>query len=95
MTVLTTVMSSLRCQRYLSNLTLSQSLHRLSEGFTLFVVYINYHVKTSISYVPYPNSYLTMELFILFGGFYALYVVGNAIAATLDYQAVNKTRRYK
>ncbi len=36
-----------------------------------------------------------MELFILFGGFYALYVVGNAIAATLDYQAVNKTRRYK
>ena len=95
MTVLTTVMSSLRCQRYLSNLTLSQSLLRLSEGFTLFVVYINYHVKTSISYVPYPNSYLTMELFILFGGFYALYVVGNAIAATLDYQAVNKTRRYK
>jgi len=36
-----------------------------------------------------------MELFILFGGFYALYVVGNAIAATLDYRAVNKTRRYK
>ena len=59
------------------------------------VVYINYHVKTSISYVPYPNSYLIMELFILFGGFYALYVVGNAIAATLDYRAVNKTRRYK
>ena len=36
-----------------------------------------------------------MELLILFGGFYALYVVGNAIATTLDYQAVNKTRRYK
>ena len=36
-----------------------------------------------------------MELFILFGGFYALYVVGNAIATTLDYQAVNKTRKYK
>jgi len=36
-----------------------------------------------------------MELFILFGGFYALYVVGNAIAATLDYRAVNKTGRYK
>ncbi len=59
------------------------------------VVYINYHVKTSINYVPYPNSYLIMELFILFGGFYALYVVGNAIAATLDYREVNKTRRYK
>ena len=35
-----------------------------------------------------------MELFILFGGFYALYVVGNAIASNLDYQEVNK-RRYK
>ena len=35
-----------------------------------------------------------MEILILFGGMYALYVVGNAIAATLDYQAVNK-RRYK
>ena len=35
-----------------------------------------------------------MELFILFGGMYALYVIGNAIASTLDYQAVNK-RRYK
>ena len=80
---------------YSDSLTLSQSLLRLSEGFTLFVVYINYHVKTSINYVPYLNSYLIMELFILFGGFYALYVVGNAIAATLDYRAVNKTRRYK
>ena len=36
-----------------------------------------------------------MELLILIGGLYALYVVGNAIATTLDYQAVNKTRRYK
>ena len=62
MTVLITVMSSLRCQRYLSNLTLSQSLLRLSEGFTLFVVYINYHVKTSINYVLYPNSYLIMGI---------------------------------
>ena len=35
-----------------------------------------------------------MELFILFGGFYALYVVGNAIAVHLDYQEVNK-RRFK
>jgi len=31
-----------------------------------------------------------MELLILIGGFYALYVVGNAIAATLDYNEVNK-----
>jgi len=36
-----------------------------------------------------------MELLILIGGFYALYVVGNAIATTFDYQAVNKNRRYK
>jgi len=36
-----------------------------------------------------------MELLILIGGIYALYVVGNAIATTLDYQAINKTRRYK
>ena len=36
-----------------------------------------------------------MEILILCGGMYALYVVGNAIATTLDYQAVNKTRRYK
>jgi len=36
-----------------------------------------------------------MELLILFGGFTALYYVGNAIAATLDYQAVNKSRGYK
>ena len=35
-----------------------------------------------------------MEILILFGGFYALYVVGNAIAVNLDYQEVNK-RRYK
>ena len=35
-----------------------------------------------------------MEILILFGGMYALYVVGNAIATTFDYQAVNK-RRYK
>jgi hypothetical protein len=36
-----------------------------------------------------------MELLILIGGFYSLWTVGNAIATTLDYQAVNKTRRYK
>ena len=36
-----------------------------------------------------------MELFILFGGCYALYTVGMAIATTLDYNEVNKTRRYK
>jgi len=36
-----------------------------------------------------------MELLILIGGFYALYVVGNAIATTLDYNEVNKTRGYK
>jgi len=36
-----------------------------------------------------------MELLILFGGFYALYVAGNAIAANLDYQEVNKNRRFK
>jgi len=36
-----------------------------------------------------------MEALILFGGFYALYVVGNAIAVNLDYSRVNKTRRYK
>ena len=27
-----------------------------------FVVYSNYHVKTSINYVPYPNSYLIMGI---------------------------------
>ena len=31
-----------------------------------------------------------MELFIIFGGCYALYTVGMAIAAHLDYRAVNK-----
>jgi len=36
-----------------------------------------------------------MELLILIGGFYALYVVGDAIAVNLDYARVNKTRRYK
>jgi len=36
-----------------------------------------------------------MELFILFGGFYALYVVGNAIAVNLDYARINNKRRYK
>jgi len=36
-----------------------------------------------------------MELLILIGGCYALYVVGNAIAVNLDYQAVNKSRGYK
>tara|TARA_R100000234_G_scaffold118511_1_gene99096 strand:+ start:642 stop:821 length:180 start_codon:yes stop_codon:yes gene_type:complete len=59
-------------------------------------VVFNYHdFIYSNDNVFYPNSYLIMELFILFGGFYALYVVGNAIAATLDYRAVNKTGRYK
>ena len=31
-----------------------------------------------------------MELFIIFGGAYALYTVGMAIATELDYRAVNK-----
>ena len=31
-----------------------------------------------------------MEALILFGGFTALYYVGNAIGATLDYNEVNK-----
>ena len=31
-----------------------------------------------------------MELFIIIGGCYALYTVGMAIAAHLDYRAVNK-----
>jgi len=31
-----------------------------------------------------------MELFVLIGGCYALYTVGMAIAAQLDYQAVNR-----
>ena len=31
-----------------------------------------------------------MELFILIGGAYALYTVGMAIAAQLDYREVNK-----
>jgi len=31
-----------------------------------------------------------MELFVLIGGCYALYTVGMAIAAHLDYQAVNR-----
>ena len=36
-----------------------------------------------------------MEFLILSAGLSALYFVGNAIAATLDYQTVNKTRTYK
>ena len=31
-----------------------------------------------------------MELFILFGGCYALYTVGMAIATTIDYYTYNK-----
>ena len=31
-----------------------------------------------------------MELFILFGGAYALYTVGMAIATTIDYNTINK-----
>ena len=31
-----------------------------------------------------------MELFIIIGGCYALYTVGMAIAAEIDYRAVNK-----
>ena len=33
-----------------------------------------------------------MELFIIIGGCYALYIVGMAIATELDYRAVNKKR---
>ena len=44
----------------------------------------------------YASNFLTktffkmMELFILFGGLYSLYVVGMAIATELDYREVNK-----
>mgnify|MGYP001266729904 CR=1 FL=1 len=31
-----------------------------------------------------------MELFILLGGFYALYITGKAIATTLDYNSIQK-----
>ena len=34
-----------------------------------------------------------MELFIIFGGAYALYTVGMAIAAKLDYREVNKNEK--
>ena len=34
-----------------------------------------------------------MELFILIGGLYALYVTGMAIATELDYRAINKKRQ--
>ena len=33
-----------------------------------------------------------MELFIILGGFYALYTVGIAIATELDYRAVNRRK---
>ena len=33
-----------------------------------------------------------MELFILIGGAYALYMVGMAIASELDYRAVNRRK---
>tara|TARA_R100000329_G_scaffold81193_1_gene69303 strand:- start:980 stop:1093 length:114 start_codon:yes stop_codon:yes gene_type:complete len=36
-----------------------------------------------------------MELLILIGGFYALYVVGDAIAVNLDYSRVSNKRSYK
>ena len=36
-----------------------------------------------------------MELLILIGGIYSLYVVGDAIAVNLDYSRVNNKRRYK
>ena len=35
-----------------------------------------------------------MEIFILVGGFYALYVVGKAIATEIDYRESNKKNRY-
>ena len=38
----------------------------------------------------YPHTIQIMELFILIGGAYALYTVGMAIAAQLDYRAVNR-----
>ena len=34
-----------------------------------------------------------MELFIIFGGAYALYTVGMAIASELDYREVNKNEK--
>ena len=36
------------------------------------------------------NFLKMMELFILFGGLYSLYVVGMAIATELDYREVNR-----
>ena len=36
------------------------------------------------------NFFKIMELFILFGGLYSLYVVGMAIATELDYREVNR-----
>ena len=36
-----------------------------------------------------------MELLILIGGAYALYIVGMAIATDLDYREVNRNRRLK
>ena len=37
-------------------------IHLLSMRLNCSVVYINYHVKTSIPYVPYLNSYLIMGI---------------------------------
>ena len=34
-----------------------------------------------------------IELFIIVGGAYALYIVGMAIATELDYRAINKRRK--
>ncbi len=34
-----------------------------------------------------------MELFILIGGCYALFITGKAIATTLDYHAIQKDRK--
>ena len=74
-------------QKYLTysdSLTLSQSLLRLSEGFTLFVVYINYHVKTSISYVPYLNSYLIYGHTFIFLALITMHVLTELINANTD-----------
>ena len=39
------------------------------------------------------NFFKMMELFILFGGLYSLYVVGMAIATEIDYREVNKNEK--
>ena len=49
------------------------------------------HIRSDICIELFDkNFFKMMELFILFGGLYSLYVVGMAIAAELDYREVNR-----